>query len=151
MTKCQNASFTMTILLSLVVLCSSVHADESVQHELPFSSGESLSCSIAFDGSTKYTAALFTPINDRTWIGWIWLTAWGLDPIRFDVAENDADGIKFVGTHGPFDIRAHISSGNQYISVVRASDKSSESVYGEGYCAALNEDDYEIEVQKSTP
>ena len=147
----RNALIAAVALSGLLIFGNSSIADQTVKNTLPYSNGESLICSIAINQSSKYTAALFTPIDDRTWIGWLWFTGYTMEPVRFNVEKSDIDGIKFVGSYGPFDIRVYVSAANQHISVVRAVNDASESVYGQGYCGMLDEDDYAIDVDRSIP
>jgi hypothetical protein len=146
-----NALIVTAALLGLLIFYESSLADQASTNTQPYSNGESLICSITLNGSNRSMAALFTPIDNETWIGWLWSTGHIMEPVRFDVEKSDIDGTKFVGTHGPFDIRVFVSSGNQYISIVRATNNVSESDYAAGYCGLLNEDEYALGVERTIP
>lgn len=83
----------------------------------------------------------------QTWIGWLWSTAFFMEPVRLKVEKNGCDGIRIIGRYGDYDIRIFIDAISQNISAILADDSGGEPNHGTGYCRMLVEDDYALEVR----
>ena len=144
------ASICAAISLPLLIVGDPIFADQTDPNAQPPSGGKSLVCTLKFGRRDAQLPAFFTPIDNKTWIGWIWpieRTEYVLEPIQFGVEQNDADGIKLVAVYGPFDVRVFVSTREQRISLVRSMANSSEPEYGGGHCGLLNESEFSLEVE----